>query len=137
VPGVWAPLSASWGVENRTCSIRVIDPQSPSAARVEYRQTAADLNPYIAMATCLAAGLWGIETNADPGPEAQGDASGGPGRLPTSLKEAVALLEKSRTAKKILGADFVDHYVRTRKWEVSEFERAVTDWELRRYFEII
>jgi glutamine synthetase len=137
VPGVWAPLSASWGVENRTCSVRVIEPHSPSAARVEYRQTAADLNPYIAMATCLAAGLWGIETGADPGEQAQGDASGGPGRLPTSLKEAVALLEKSRTAKKILGADFVDHYVRTRKWEVSEFERAVTDWELRRYFEII
>jgi glutamine synthetase len=137
VPGVWAPLSASWGVENRTCSIRVIDPQSASGARVEYRQTASDLNPYIAMATCLAAGLWGIETDADPGPEAQGDASGGPARLPTTLKEAVALLEKSRTAKKILGADFVDHYVRTRKWEVSEFERAVTDWELRRYFEII
>jgi glutamine synthetase len=137
VPGVWAPLSASWGIENRTCSIRVIDPQSPTAARVEYRQTAADLNPYIAMATCLAAGLWGIETDADPGPEVQGDASGGPARLPTTLKEAVALLEKSRTAKKILGADFVDHYVRTRKWEVSEFERAVTDWELRRYFEII
>jgi glutamine synthetase len=137
VPGVWAPLSASWGVENRTCSIRVIDPQSAASARVEYRQTASDLNPYIAMATCLAAGLWGIETNADPGPEAQGDASGGPARLPTTLKEAIALLEKSRTAKKILGADFVDHYVRSRKWEVSEFERAVTDWEIRRYFEII
>jgi glutamine synthetase len=137
VPGVWAPLSPSWGVENRTCSIRIIEPESPASARIEYRQTAADLNPYIAMATCLAAGLWGIETQADPGPEAQGDASGGPRRLPTSLKEAVALLEKSRTAKKLLGADFVDHYVRTRKWEVSEFERAVTDWELRRYFEII
>lgn len=137
VPGVWAPMNPSWGIENRTCSIRVIDPASPSGARIEYRQTAADMNPYIAMATCLAAGLWGIETNADPGPEAHGDAGSSPGRLPTSLKDAIGLLDKSRAAKKLLGAEFVDHYVRTRKWELAEFERAVTDWERKRYFEII
>ena len=67
VPGVWAPLNATWGVENRTCAIRAI-PGSPAATRLEYRQTAADINPYIAMATCLAAGLWGIENESQPAP---------------------------------------------------------------------
>ena len=67
VPGVWAPMSATWGVENRTTAIRIIGVGTP-ATRVEYRQTAADINPYIAMATCLAAGLYGIEHEIEPPP---------------------------------------------------------------------
>lgn len=137
VPGLWAPLSPSWGIDNRTCALRVIDPQSPGAARIECRQAAADINPYIAMAACLAAGLWGIENELDPGEPSVGDAGEGAERLPRTLKEATALLEQSQTARQILGAEFVDHYVRTRKWEVAEFERAVTDWESRRYFEMV
>jgi glutamine synthetase len=137
VPGLWAPLSPSWGIDNRTCALRVIDPNVPSAARIECRQSAADINPYIAMAACLGAGLWGIEHELDPGAPSQGDAGAGTERLPTSLKEAAALLEQSGPAREILGAEFVDHYVMTRKWEVSEFERAVTDWESRRYFEMV
>jgi len=137
VPGLWAPLSPSWGIDNRTCALRVIDPQSPSAARIECRQAAADINPYIAMAACLGAGLWGIEHELDPGPPMSGDAGVGAERLPTTLKEAAALLAQSAAASEILGAEFVDHYVRTRLWEVAEFERAVTDWESRRYFEMV
>jgi len=137
VPGLWAPLSPSWGVDNRTCALRVIDPQSNSAARIECRQAAADINPYIAMAACLGAGLWGIEHELDPGPPSAGDAGVGAERLPTTLKEAAALLAQSAAASEVLGAEFVDHYVRTRLWEVSEFERSVTDWELRRYFEMV
>lgn len=137
VPGVWAPLCASWGIDNRTCALRVIDPQSSTAARIECRQAAADINPYIAMATCLAAGLWGIEHELSPGEPSSGDASTGGERLPRTLKEATDLLEVSDTAREILGADFIDHYVRTRRWEVAEFERAVTDWETRRYFEMV
>jgi glutamine synthetase len=138
VPGVWAPLTASWGIENRTCAIRVI-PGSPSSTRVEYRQTAADINPYIAMATCIAAGLWGIEERIEPPPPAGGDASVNEElpALPRTLKEATARLASSERARQILGEAFVDHYVRTRDWEVRQFERAVTDWELRRYFEAI
>src|SRR6185369_10422585 len=119
VPGVWAPLTASWGPENRTCAIRAIS-GGASSTRLEYRQTAADINPYIAMATCLAAGLYGIENKIEPPPPASGDASG-PGSaaaLPRTLREATARLEKSETARKILGDAFVDHYVRTRDWEV-------------------
>lgn len=137
VPGLWAPLSPSWGIDNRTCALRVIDPDSSSAARVECRQAAADINPFIAMAACVGAGLWGIEHELDPGEPARGDAGVGAERLPTTLKEAAALLGQSSAAQEILGAEFVDHYVRTRQWEVSEFERAVTDWETRRYFEMV
>jgi glutamine synthetase len=137
VPGLWAPLSPSWGIDNRTCALRVIEPYGSSSARIECRQPAADINPYIAMATCLGAGLWGIEHELDPGEPAQGDAGTGRGRLPGTLKEATALLEQSSAAREILGDAFVDHYVMTRKWEVLEFERAVTDWESRRYFEMV
>jgi len=139
VPGVWAPLTPSWGVENRTCAIRVINGPGATAARVEYRQTAADINPYIAMATCLAAGLHGIERAIEPAAQASGDASAPRAgeRLPSSLADATALLASSETAKEILGEAFVDHYVRTRDWEVRQYGRAVSDWELRRYFETV
>ena len=139
VPGVWAPLTASWGVDNRTCAIRAI-PGGPSAARLEYRQTAADINPYVAIATCLAAGLWGIEKKLAPPPPATGDASTASSPfapLPRTLKDANALLSQSAAARAILGEPFVDHYVRSRDWEVRQYERAVTEWELRRYFEAI
>jgi glutamine synthetase len=137
VPGVWAPLTASWGAENRTCAIRAIQ-GGAHATRLEYRQTAADINPYVAIATCLAAGLWGVEQGAVPPNEAAGDASGsdsGFAPLPRTLKEANQLLQASSHARTLLGDPFVDHYVRTRDWEVRQYERAVTDWETRRYFE--
>lgn len=136
VPGVWAPLTASWGIENRTCAVRVI-PGSARSTRVEYRQTAADINPYIAIATSLAAGLWGIDNAIEPPAAAKGDASTGLAALPRTLKDATAALSASRRAREILGEAFVDHYVRTRDWEVRQFERAVTDWERARYFESI
>jgi len=142
VPGVWAPLTATWGVENRTTAIRLIGLGSP-AARVEYRQTAADINPYIAMATCLAAGLHGIEHAIEPPPQVRGDAGDGsvadPARrpIPRTLAEATRQLGESKAAREILGEAFVDHYVRTRAWEVRQYERAVTDWELKRYFEAV
>ena len=139
VPGVWAPLTASWGVENRTCAIRAI-PAGPMSTRLEYRQTAADINPYIAIATALAAGLWGIEHKIDPTPASEGDASkrsANAAPLPRTLRDAALRLSKSDEAKQILGAAFVDHYVRTREWEVRQFDRVVTEWELKRYFESI
>jgi glutamine synthetase len=139
VPGVWAPLTATWGVENRTTAIRVIGPGTP-AARVEYRQTAADINPYIAMATCLGAGLYGIEHEIEPPIAVTGDGSAPDASrraLPRTLADATTLLASSEPARAILGAPFVDHYVRTRAWEVRQYERAVTNWELERYFEAV
>ena len=137
VPGVWAPLVAAWGIENRACAIRVIG-GDPGAVRIEYRQTAADMNPYIAMATCLGAGLWGIEQEIEPPPETHGDpGESGPLALPRNLRDATLRLSTSAPAREIFGAEFVDHYVRTRDWETRCYERAVTDWELARYFESI
>lgn len=138
VPGVWAPLTASWGIENRTTAIRVI-PGSASSTRIEYRQTAADINPYTAIASCLGSGLYGVDNALTPPPVASGDASSGKDlrALPRSLTEATTLLEGSKGAREVLGDGFVDHYVRTRRHEVARFERAVTSWELERYFEII
>ncbi len=138
VPGVWAPLVASWGEDNRTCAIRLIDLGDETGQRIEYRQTAADINPYVAMAACLGAGLWGIEKKLPLPPETKGDpGSEGPNKLPTSLSAAVELFAASKAARALFGAEFVDHYARTRDWEVRCFEKAVTSWELERYFEII
>jgi glutamine synthetase len=140
VPGVWAPLTASWGVENRTCAVRAI-PADMKGTRLEYRQTAADINPYIAIAACLGGGLWGIEHAVEPPPESRGDASANaadsPLRLPRTLREATDRLARCAEAPRVLDAAFIDHYVRSRDWEARQYEKAVTEWELRRYFEAV
>lgn len=137
VPGLWAPLVPSWGIENRTCAIRIIGLGSSTAQRVEYRQTAADMNPYVAMAACLGAGLYGIENELEPPAPAEGDPGTDGELLPNTLRAATDRLADSDGARHVLGEEFVDHYVRTRDWECREYEKAVTDWELKRYFEII
>jgi glutamine synthetase len=137
VENTWAPTTATWGRENRTCAIRVIG-DSPKSMRIEYRQPGADVNPYVAMAASLAAGLWGIEHEVEPPPPCDGNgyaADAAP--LPRCLKDAVELLKRSERARELLGEGFVDHFVRTREWEVRQHERAVTTWELERYLEII
>jgi len=140
VPGVWAPLRASWGVENRTCGMRAITGPGDTAARIELRQTAADINPYIAMAASLGSGLYGIAHGIEAPTPVSGDATAedAPGpSLPLTLDHAVRALKASDAAKEILGEAFADHYARSRDWEVREYRKAVTDWELRRYFEVV
>jgi glutamine synthetase len=138
VPGVWAPLNASWGVENRTCAIRAI-PGTAKSTRLEHRQPAADINPYLAMAATLASGLWGIEQKKAPPLAVQGDASERRELppLPRTLREATDRLAASAQVRALLGEAFVDHYVITRDWECRQYERAVTEWELGRYFEAV
>jgi glutamine synthetase len=136
VPGAWAPITASWGVDNRTTAVRVI-PSSGKSGRVELRAPGADINPYIAIAASLAAGLDGIEREL-PLPQPVKNAYTEPGaRLPGSLAEATRRFRESATARKWLGDDFVDHYAATREWEVRQFDKAVTNWELARYLESI
>jgi len=140
VPGVWAPLNSSWGIENRTCGSRVILGPSDSAARIEFRQTAADINPYVAMAACLGSGLYGIDKKLEPPAETSGDATKGADPalvLPHTLEAAVQKLTESDAAREVLGEAFVDHYIRTRDWECREYNRAVSEWELQRYFEAV
>jgi len=136
VPGMWAPLCASWAVENRTCSVRVIPGPGASAARVEFRQTAADINPYLAIASCLASGLYGIERALELPPASSGDATVSEAlRFPQSLAAAGQLLQQSERARQVLPEAFINHYVRTRDWEVRQHARSVSEWELDRYFE--
>jgi glutamine synthetase len=141
IPGFWAPTEASWGIENRTCALRVI-PGSPRSQRVEYRIAAADINPYLALAAAIGSGLWGIERRIEPAtPPVEGNAYDRKFpdwlALPRSLGEASARLLGSEAARELFGGDFVEHYAATRDWEEREHRKAITDWQLRRYFEII
>ena len=140
IPGFWAPTSATWGVENRTTALRVI-PGGPSSQRVEYRIAAADINPYLAIAVALGSGLYGIENKIEPDPMVEGNAYDKKfpktRSLPRTLTEASEWLEKSKPARALFGDAFVEHFAASREWEDREFRRAVTDWELARYFEII
>lgn len=140
IPGYWAPTSATWGVENRTTALRVIKGGEKSQ-RIEYRIAAADINPYIALSAAIGSGLWGIENKIEPTKPVDGNAYDQklPEKqsLPTSLFEAAQRLRKSTAARDLFGDSFVDHYAATREWEEREFRKAITDWELARYFEII
>ena len=140
VPGFWAPTTATWGVENRTCALRVI-PGSEKSQRVEYRIAAADANPYIALAAALASGLWGIEHKLELGKPVSGNAydqkPSQKGGLPTTLWEAAQRLKASKPARALFGDAFVEHFAATREWEERQFRKSITDWELKRYFEII
>ena len=135
VPGLWAPTAATWGVENRTCALRVI-PGSEKATRVEYRLSGADINPYLAYAASIASGLYGIDNDLEPPPAVIGNAYEVDAvQLPRTLGEAAEALSKSEAARALLGDTFVDHYVLSRNFEVRQSQKAVTDWELARYFE--
>ncbi|WP_373085622.1 glutamine synthetase family protein [Sneathiella sp.] len=140
IPGFWAPTEASWGIDNRTCALRAIL-GSEKSQRVEYRIAAADMNPHIAIAAALGSGLWGIENKIEPTTPIKGNAytQEFPEELalPKTLWEAAQALKKSRPARELFGDAFVDHYVITREWEEREFRKAITDWEMQRYFEII
>ncbi len=136
VAGSWAPTAATWGVENRTSSLRAITP-GPNGIRLEHRVPGADVNPYIGFAACLAGGLAGIERRLQPPPPSQGNvyAAEGLAPLPRTLDQAIELLDRSELARDYLGDAFVDHFVAMRRWEIEEHRRAVTEWERRRYFE--
>jgi glutamine synthetase len=138
VPGAWAPVNATWGIDNRTTAVRVI-PGGKKSTRVEMRLAGADINPYLAMAASLAAGLDGIERGLElPPPTVNAYVNVGDGQpLPHTLDAAVKLFRKSAVARRWLGDEFVEHFAATREWEVRQYEKAVTDWELARYFEAI
>ncbi len=140
IPGFWAPTEASWGVDNRTCALRAIT-GSEKSQRVEYRIAAADANPYLALAASVGAGLWGIENEIEPEAEVDGNAYDKKFpkklQLPRTLWEAAQKLKASKPARELFGDAFVEHFAATREWEEREFRKAITDWEMERYFEII
>lgn len=140
VPGFWAPTDASWGIENRTCALRAI-PGNAKSQRVEYRISAADMNPYIAIAAALGSGLWGMENKIEPTEAVVGSSyeQDLPAELalPQTLWDAAQALKASDAARNLFGDAFVDHYAITREFEEREFRKAITSWEMERYFEII
>jgi glutamine synthetase len=139
VEGAWAPTTLTWGIDNRTVALRVIN-GSKSSCRLETRVIGADANPYLAMAGALAAGLYGIRNKLEltqAATKGNGYQDTTHGCLPATLDEATRQMKKSPVAAEILGAGFIDHFTRTREWEWRQHLKSVTDWELKRYFEII
>lgn len=139
VEGAWAPTTLTWAADNRTVALRAL-PGGEKSCRLETRVVGSDTNPYLAMSACLAAGLYGIENNLKldlPETVGNGYEDKGAGTLPRNLWEATQSMKGSDIAKELFGEDFVSHFVATREWEWREFSKAVTDWETKRYFEII
>jgi glutamine synthetase len=135
--GTFAPTRSIWSFDNRTAGFRVCGEQS-KAIRVECRIGGADVNPYLAIAALLAAGLKGIEDKLPLEPVFAGDAYSATGNIreiPKTLREAIAELEGSAMLRQALGEDVVEHYLHTARWEQMEYDRRITDWELKRGFE--
>ena len=139
VDGFWAPVKPTWGIDNRTASFRVIA-GSPKGTRLETRCPGADVNPYLAMAACIAAGMYGVEKGLKlTAPPITGTNQGAENipRAPRTLIETTRIFRESKIAREMLGDTFVDHFAATREWEWRQWLDAVTDWEMKRYFEII
>ena len=139
VEGAWAPTTLTWAIDNRTAALRVIGGGKKSS-RLETRVIGSDVNPYLAMAGALAAGLYGIKNKlALRQPASTGNAylDKSNGILPATLSEATQLMKNSTIVREILGDSFVNHFTSTREWEWRQHLKVVTDWEMKRYFEII
>lgn len=139
IGGDWAPSTLTWGIDNRTTSLRVISGQ-PNSTRIELRIPGADTNAYLVMAASLAAGLYGIKNQLplDTKPTVgNGYLDKKNGTLPTSLEEATRIMKESELAHELFGDAFVDHFTRTREWECQQVNPSDSKWELKRYFEII
>jgi glutamine synthetase len=133
--GTFAPTTSVWSPDNRTAGFRLCGEGTP-AIRMECRLGGADLNPYLAIAALIAAGIHGIERGTELGPPFAGDAySGVAPALPRNLEHAATLLDTSTMLRQAMGDALVDHYARAARWEIEEHERVVTDWEIRRGFE--
>jgi glutamine synthetase len=132
--GSFAPTAAAWGKDNRTCSMRVVG--HGNSLRVENRLPGGDVNPYLAIAAMIAAGLHGIDNELPLEDETAGNAyEADKPHVPTSLREARELFAGSETARSAFGEEVVEHYLNMARVEIEAFEAAVTDWERYRTFE--
>ncbi len=134
-PESWAPTALAWSIDNRTCGFRIVG--HGASFRLESRIPGADVNPYLAYAATIAAGLHGIEHGLDPGPRFDGNAYAAPDlpRVPESLHDAIDAFATSKIAPDAFGAGVHDHLLNTARQELAHFNRAVTDWERRRNFD--
>ena len=139
VEGAWAPTTLTWGIDNRTTALRAL-PGSSGSTRLETRVVGSDSNPYLAMAACLAAGLYGISHKlklTTPATKGNGYADIKNGILPANLWQATQAMKTSPVANELFGVEFIQHFAATREWEWRQFSKVVTDWEMKRYLEII
>ncbi|CDZ73372.1 glutamine synthetase family protein [Neorhizobium galegae] len=134
--GTFAPTKAVWSKDNRTAGYRLCG-DATKGIRIECRVGGSDLNPYLAMAALIAAGIDGIEKKMALEPAFVGDAYGGNGirEIPKTLRDAIDLMNGSELLRSAFGNDVIDHYVRAGQWEQEEYDRRVTDWEVARGFE--
>jgi glutamine synthetase len=135
VPGWFAPINATWGYENRSCAIRAIRSARADLWRFECRRPGADANPYLALATIVAAAADGIRREAAPPEAIEGDAYALPDlpELPASLEAAIGAFEEDEVLRRALGDRFSEYYVTSRAWELKAWRETVTDWERERY----
>ncbi len=139
VEGAWAPTTVTWAIDNRTTSIRAL-PTGPKSTRIELRVVGSDANPYLAHAASLASGLYGIKKGLKlnvKATEGNGYRDLSNGILPGNLWNATQAFKNSEISKELFGETFVKHFADTREWEWKQHAKAVTDWEYKRYFEII
>lgn len=139
VPGWFAPINRSWGIENRSTAVRVIQSTMPDLCRIECRRPGADANPYLALAALVASMHDGISRASAPPPPVVGDAYADQTlpRLPESLESAIAAFEDDSVLRACLGERFSDYYVSSRRWELKAWQQAVTTWEQERYGQTI
>jgi glutamine synthetase len=134
VPGSFAPTSVRWGVDNRTCAVRLVG--HGAGLRAENRTPGGDVNPYLATAAMIAAGLHGIDHELTLEDAYQGNAYDDTGpKIPHTLRDALDLWEKGELAEAAFGAEVREHYANYARVELAAFDAAVTDWELQRSFE--
>jgi glutamine synthetase len=135
VPGWFAPVNVSWGIENRSCAVRAIRGTQPERSRIECRRPGADANPYLALAALVASAADGIGRDAKPPPPILGDASERDDLppLPGSLESALAAFDRDHELRRLLGETFSDYYRASRAWELEAWRQSVTDWERERY----
>ncbi|WP_022882273.1 glutamine synthetase family protein [Gryllotalpicola ginsengisoli] len=133
-PGSFAPTAVAWGLDNRTCALRVVG--RGASLRVENRTPGGDVNQYLAVAALIAAGLHGIDNELELEPAFAGNAYDAEvPQVPSTLREAAQLFGESRIAREAFGDDVVDHYLNNARVELAAFDAAVTDWERVRGFE--
>jgi glutamine synthetase len=135
VPGWFAPVNASWGLENRSTAVRAIHSARPDLCRIECRRPGADANPYLALAVLVASAADGIRRSAAPPDPVEGDAyqRADLPELPGSLESALRAFDQDAALKAALGEAFSDYYVTSRAWELKAWRETVTDWERERY----
>jgi len=135
VPGWFAPVNASWGVENRSTAVRVITSSKLERCRIECRRPGADANPYLALAALVVSAANGIRGDLKPPPAVEGDAYARDDlpELPGSLESALAAFRADGELRRGLGESFSDYYATSRAWELKAWRETVTDWERERY----